>query len=287
VRILVTGANGQLGMTFQSLASEHPEHEFFFYTSKELDITDPDSIEAKFHESKPEVAINCAAYTAVDQAENEPEKAFAVNSDGVKNLVEACRNFNSALIHISTDYVFDGTNHRPYAETDPVKPIGVYGQSKRAGEEAILDSSISALIIRTSWVYSEFGNNFVKTMLRLGKERDELNVIFDQIGTPSNTYDLAHAIMVAIEQKSKWVGNQEIFHFSNEGVCSWYDFALTIFEIAGIDCKVNPILSKDYPTKAERPHYSVLDKTAFKNSFNIQIPNWRSSLGSSVILSND
>lgn len=287
MKIIVTGANGQLGMTFQALATEYPEHEFFFFTSNELDITDSDSIEAKFHESKPEVVINCAAYTAVDKAEDEPEKAFDVNSEGVKNLVKACANFNSALIHISSDYVFDGTSHRPYVETDPVNPIGVYGKSKRAGEEVILESSISVLIIRTSWVYSEFGNNFVKTMLRLGRERDELNVIFDQVGSPTNTYDLANAIMVAIDQKVNWIGKQEVLHFSNEGVCSWYDFALAIFEIAGIDCYLNPILTKDYNTRAERPHYSVLDKTRSKQMFNIQISNWRNSLLKSFVLASD
>ena len=287
MRILVTGANGQLGMTFQALAPEHPKHEFFFFNSKELNITDPNSIEAAFQNCNPEVVINCAAYTAVDKAEDEPDKAYAVNADGVKYLVDACQKTGSALIHVSTDYVFDGTNHGPYVETDPVNPIGVYGISKRAGEKAILESDISALIIRTSWVYSEFGNNFVKTMLRLGKERNELNVIFDQVGSPTNTYDLANAIIVTIDRKEKWIGKQEIFHFSNEGVCSWYDFALEIFEFTGIECKVNAILTKDYSTKAERPHYSVLNKAVIKSNFNIQIPNWRSSLGSSVILSND
>lgn len=285
MRILVTGANGQLGSTFRAIASEYPNHDFHFFGSKELDITNSNSIKDAFDSVQPEIVVNCAAYTAVDQAEDEPEKAFAVNAEGVKNLVNACETSSIPLIHISTDYVFDGTNHKPYVETDPVNPIGVYGKSKRAGEEAILKSDISALIIRTSWVYSEFGNNFVKTILRLGKERYELNVIFDQVGSPTNTYDLARAILVAIDQKDKWQGKQEIFHFSNEGLCSWYDFALTIFEIAGIECEVNPILTKGYPTKAERPHYSVLDKTAFKTYFTFQIPNWRESILNSKICS--
>lgn len=277
MRILVTGANGQLGSTFRAITSEYPNHDLHFFGSKELDITNSSSVKDAFDSVQPEMVVNCAAYTAVDQAEDEPEKAFAVNAEGVKHLVEACKLKNAALIHISTDYVFDGTNHRPYVETDPVNPIGVYGKSKRAGEEVVLDSNISAIIVRTSWVYSEFGNNFVKTMVRLGRERNELNVIFDQVGSPTNTYDLARVILSMIVQNEKWQGKQEVFHYSNEGVCSWYDFALAIFEISGIECEVNPILTKEYPTKAVRPHYSVLDKTGIKQVYNIQISNWRNS----------
>lgn len=278
MKILVTGANGQLGSTFRAIGSEYKMYDFYFYGSKELDITDSSSIKIAFEECHPDIVLNCAAYTAVDRAEDEPEIAFAVNADGVKNLVDACKVNEVALIHISTDYVFDGTNNRPYVETDPVNPIGIYGKSKRAGEEAILDSDISALIIRTSWVYSEFGNNFVKTMLRLGKERDELKVIFDQVGSPTNTYDLAKAIMRIIDQKEKWKGNRDIFHFSNDGVCSWYDFALAIFEISEIKCKVSPILSKEYPTKAIRPHYSVLSKEKIKTKFALEGKHWREAL---------
>lgn len=283
MRILVTGANGQLGSEIRAIECDYDDHQFFFYNSTEMDITDSFSVLNAFEKCNPEMVINCAAYTAVDKAEDEPEEAFGVNAFGVKHLVHACLQTGASLIHISTDYVFNGKNHRPYVESDNVDPIGVYGKSKRAGEEAILDSNISGLIIRTSWVYSQYGSNFVKTMLRLGKEHDRLNVIFDQVGTPTNAMDLAQAIMAAIDQKEKWNGNREIFHFSNEGVCSWFDFAFAIFEISGINCKVNPILTKDYPTKADRPHFSVLDKTAFKNRFNLSVPFWKSSLSNSPV----
>jgi dTDP-4-dehydrorhamnose reductase len=278
MHILVTGKNGQLGSELQRVAKNYPLFSFYFTGSDELDITSKDEVNNLFSNNSFDVVINCAAYTAVDKAEDESEKAYAVNRDGVQHLVNACQTTNTALIHVSTDYVFDGRGHRPYVESDNVHPIGVYGKSKRAGEEGILHSSVTALIIRTSWVYSAFGNNFVKTMLRLSKERDELSVIFDQIGSPTNAQDLAMAIMQCVEQNERWNNKQEIYHYSNEGVCSWYDFAHTIFELNNMDIKLNPILTKDYPTKAARPHYSVLDKTKIKTDFNLNIPHWKESL---------
>lgn len=283
MRVLVTGANGQLGRTFQVIASQYPEHDFFFANSSQLDITNSNSIDKAFNDINPEITINCAAYTAVDLAEDEPSAAFAVNAEAVRNLVDACKKYNAAIIHISTDYVFDGTGKIPYVETDPVNPLGIYGKSKRKGEEAILQSDISALIIRTSWVYSEFGNNFVKTMLRLGKERHELNVVSDQIGSPTYTYDLAHAVMRAINQQGKWLNSQLLYHFSNDGVCSWYDFALTIFEYSNIKCKVNPIRTEDYPTIASRPQYSVLNSTKIEHDFELNINHWKDSLKKALL----
>jgi dTDP-4-dehydrorhamnose reductase len=278
MHILVTGKNGQLGSELQRVAKDYPLFSFYFTGSEELDITSKEEVNNLFFNNSFDLVINCAAYTAVDKAEDESEKAYAVNLNGVQHLVNACQTANTALIHVSTDYVFDGQGHRPYVESDNVHPIGVYGISKRAGEEAILLSSVTALIIRTSWVYSTFGNNFLKTMLRLGKERDELSVIFDQIGSPTNAKDLANAIMHCVEQREKWKNKQEIYHYSNEGVCSWYDFAHTIFELNNIDIKLIPILTKDYPTKAARPHYSVFDKSKFKTEFNLNIPHWKESL---------
>jgi dTDP-4-dehydrorhamnose reductase len=283
MEILVTGKNGQLGAELQAIASNYAEYTWHFTGSAELDITNQKETESFFQQNKIDVIINCAAYTAVDKAEDEPEQAFAVNCSGVQNLANVCEIHKIKIIHISTDYVFNGTAHRPYVETDTIDPIGIYGKSKRAGEEAIIDSNISALIIRTSWVYSTYGNNFVKTMLRLGKEREELNVIFDQIGTPTNAKDLAAAIVQIALQQEKWKNKQEIYHYSNEGVASWYDFAHAIFERNNIQIKLNPILTKDYPTKAKRPHYSVLDKTKIKTDFNITIPHWKESLALNII----
>ena len=285
MRILVTGANGQLGMTFQALAPEHPEHEFFFYTSKELDITNPDSMASAFQNCNPEVVINCAAYTAVDKAEDEPEKAFAVNEDGVRNLVEACRLNGTALIHISTDYVFDGTNSHPYKESDSVSPIGIYGKTKRAGELIVINSKIDALVIRTSWLYSSFGKNFVKTMLSLAKDKNSINVISDQIGTPTYAKNLAKTCLdILLTSDSERMSKKgKIYHYSNKGIISWYDFAVVIMELAELNCKIKPILTKDYSTLAKRPHYSVLSKEKIKSDFNIDIPHWKESLKECII----
>ena len=281
-RILVTGSNGQLGHEFQLIAEAVGTDEFHFVDLDELDITDATATLTKVQELQPDVVINCAAYTAVDRAEEQPELAMAVNVQGVQNLVNACQKANSFFVHYSTDYVFDGKNHMPYNENDPVQPLGTYGKTKRLGEEAVLNSGISAVVIRTSWVYSSFGNNFVKTMMRLGKERDALSVVFDQVGTPTNARDLANATIQILDQADKLNGKTQLFHFSNEGVASWYDFALEVFHFADIDCKVTPILSEDYPTQAERPHYSILDKSKFKSVFGLEIPHWKSSLKTTV-----
>lgn len=280
--ILVTGADGQLGSEFRLLADVQHQHQFHFAELTDLDITRKSDVLELARKIQPDVLINCAAYTAVDRAEDDPELAKAVNADGVDNLIEACRQENALLFHYSTDYVFNGTNHRPYVESDPVNPIGVYGDTKLAGEERVMNSGLSAVILRTSWVYSSFGNNFVKTMLRLGSERDELNIVFDQIGTPTNAKDLAKATLELLAQREKLEGKQQLFHFSNEGVTSWYDFALEIFSQASITCNVSPILSKDFPTKAERPHFSVLDKSLIKTTFGIDIPHWKTSLSETV-----
>lgn len=281
-KILVTGADGQLGSEFQFLAHSQGDHEFLFAELKDLDITDSDQVLHYMEQLKPDVLINCAAYTAVDRAEDEQELSRKVNVEGVENLVSACLNYGTILFHYSTDYVFNGKGHRPYLETDEVDPVGVYGRTKRAGEEAALRSSASVVVIRTSWVYSVFGANFVKTMLRLGTERDSLNIVYDQIGTPTNARDLALATLQILSQEEKLKGRQQVFHFSNEGVTSWYDFAVEIFSMAGIRCEVAPILSKDYPTKAQRPHYSVLDKAKIKTFFGLEIPHWKSSLAETL-----
>lgn len=278
MKILITGGNGQLGMSFRKIAPKHPEHDFFFFGSKELDITSPSSIEKAFKESQPDVVVNCAAYTAVDQAEDEPGNAFTVNAEGVKNLVEACEKSGAALIHISTDYVFDGTKDNPYMETDPTNPIGVYGASKLAGEQFVFKSKCKAMIIRTSWVFSEFGNNFVKTMLRLGKERDELNVVSDQFGCPTYAPDLAETCLEMLERLDHWSNRPTVYHFSNEGETTWHVFAQEIMKVAHLNCKINPISTEEYPTKAIRPKYSVLSKEAMFKEFEHSPRNWHLAL---------
>jgi len=279
LNILVTGSKGQLGSEFKAI-EKNSSHHFAFTDSAMLDITDVEMLSSYVETQNFDLILNCAAYTAVDLAEDEAEKAFAINRDAIKNLVNACEKNDIALIHFSTDYVFNGQNHKPYTEKDEVNPLGVYGQSKRAGEEEILHSKISSLIIRTSWLYSKFGHNFMKSMIKLGQERDELSIVYDQIGTPTHAKDLAEATLTCIHQFKAWKHQQKIYHFANEGVASWYDFALAIFDKENIDCKVFPILSKDYPTKAQRPHYSVMDKTKFKQDFDIEISHWRKSLKS-------
>jgi dTDP-4-dehydrorhamnose reductase len=278
--ILVTGANGQLGNELHELGALYPDYTFTFISRSELDLSNTEDIWAYFIDKTFGVIINCAAYTAVDKAESEQALAKAINTTAVATLARIAKEKNSSLIHISTDYVFDGKNFKPYSETDPVNAQGIYGQTKLDGEQAMLAiNPANSIIIRTSWVYSSFGNNFVKTMLRLGKEREELGVIYDQVGTPTYARDLAQAILSIIQhpilntQKAT-----EIYHFSNEGVCSWYDFAKAIFEISAIHCNVKPIETKDYPTPAKRPHYSLLNKAKIKNTYNITIPYWKDSL---------
>lgn len=278
MRILVTGANGQLGMTFRAIAPKHPEHEFFFCTSKELDVTDPNSVEAVIQNYTPEVVINCAAYTAVDRAEEEPEKAYAVNADGVKNLVDACQKISAALIHFSTDYVFDGRKNKPYTEIDEPNPINIYGKSKLAGEKHVLSSDLKATVIRTSWVYSEFGNNFVQTMLRLGRERKSLNVVNDQFGSPTYARDLAVASLIVAQYSKRFISPPSLYHFSNDGVISWFDFASEIMILAKSKCEICPISSNLFPQLAERPSFSVLKKSKFIEDFNLKTTNWKESL---------
>ncbi len=275
--ILVTGSNGQLGSEVQALSSLYPAYTFTFVDRSTLDLNNLCKLEDFFDDKTFDIIINCAAYTAVDKAEDEKELADTINHRSVSLLSKIAKNKNISLIHISTDYVFDGKNFVPYIETNKTSPQGVYGQTKYNGEKAIVNvAAKNTLIIRTSWVYSSFGNNFVKTMLRLAKERDELGVIFDQVGTPTYARDLAKTILDIIPNLQNEA--PEIYHYSNEGVCSWYDFAKTIFELSHVQCKVKPIETKEYPTPATRPHYSLLNKSKIKNHFNIEIPYWKDSL---------
>jgi len=277
MKILVTGSNGQLGNEIGMLRSAYPSYEFLLTDLAELDITHEQAIDELFSQYKPAVVINCAAYTAVDKAEQEEKIAFLINSSAVGNLARAASKHHALLVHISTDYVFDGKNHRPYVENDPTNPVSMYAKSKHAGEQQIHSFANNALIIRTSWLYSEFGLNFVKTIMKYGKERGKLNVVFDQVGTPTYAHDLAKVILDIVEKKTISAG-VEIFHFSNEGVTSWYDFAKAIVEFSGIDCRINPIETKDYPLPAARPYYSVFNKSKIKERFQIEIPFWRDSL---------
>lgn len=273
--ILVTGANGQLGNEMRVLSAEHKEHNYFFTDVAELDICNEQAVMTFVKEYDIHVIVNCAAYTAVDKAEDNMELCTKLNSDAVGYLAKAAENNQAEFIQISTDYVFDGTNHLPYKESDPTCPNSVYGVTKLAGEKNALEYCKKTMIIRTAWLYSTFGNNFVKTMIRLGKERETLGVVFDQMGTPTYARDLARAIFAAI-YKGVVPG---VYHFSDEGVCSWYDFTKAIHRIAGITtCKVNPLHTDEYPAKAPRPNYSVLDKTKIKNTYDIEIPHWEESL---------
>jgi len=279
--ILVTGSNGQLGSEFRKL-SDVSDHNFIFTDIDELDLTDITAIERFFENRDISYCVNCAAYTAVDKAETEIENAISVNVTAVRNLAEVCAINHAVLIHISTDFVFDGSNCQPYDETDKAKPINVYGQSKYEGEHQALKENAATIIIRTSWLYSSFGNNFVKTMIRASAKNDKLNVIFDQTGTPTYAMDLAEVILTMIDKVHKNKKDRSvyfgIFHFSNEGIASWYDFAIEIFRISGIKCSVNPILTRDFPTASKRPHFSVLDKSKIKSTFGLTIPYWKDSL---------
>ena len=275
MNILVTGANGQLGNEMQVLARENLQHTYFFTDVQELDICDEQAVYAYVTEHKINIIVNCAAYTAVDKAEDNVELCDKLNNIAPGYLARAAQANGAAMIQVSTDYVFDGTAHIPYTEEEPTCPASVYGSTKLAGEQNVMDHCEKAMVIRTAWLYSIYGNNFVKTMIRLGQERDSLGVIFDQIGTPTYANDLAQAIFAAINKGVV----RGIYHFSDEGVCSWYDFTIAIHRLAGIaSCKVKPLHTADYPAKAPRPHYSVLDKTKIKDTFGIEIPHWEESL---------
>ena len=275
--ILVTGGKGQLGSELRDLALNHPNYNFFFTDRSQLDITNHAAVDAFITKNEIDTLINCAAYTAVDKAESEPDLANAINHLAVKNMAEVAKAQQIKLVHISTDYVFDGRSHKPYVETDATNPQSVYGQTKLDGELAIQAvNPANSIIIRTSWVYSKFGDNFVKTMLRLAETRNELSVVADQIGSPTNAADLAKAILTVLPQIEN--NFPEIYHYSNEGVCSWHDFAKAIFEIKELSIRVNPIESSQYPTAAKRPFFSVLSKQKIKNTFKLHIPNWKYSL---------
>ncbi len=277
--VLVTGASGQLGQSIQFIAGNYPNIEFVFCSSTDLDITNLENCDKIFAESKPDFCINAAAYTAVDKAESELEKAHSINVIGSKNLAELCKKHKKILVHISTDFVFDGNKTQPYSEKDSTNPKSVYGQTKLDGEKAIQEILDTYFIIRTSWVYSQFGNNFMKTMLRLGRERTSLSIVNDQIGTPTNAVDLAEALINIICSNFQLpTSNYGIYNFSNEGSCSWFDFAKKILEINQISIDLQPIPTTSYPTPAERPKYSVLDKSKIKTTFGIEIKSWEESL---------
>jgi dTDP-4-dehydrorhamnose reductase len=279
MNILVTGSRGQLGSELQALQDRAGGgHTWFFSDLPDLDITDADKVEALCRDRRIGAIVNCAAYTAVDKAESDADAAFRVNRDGAAALAEAAKVVGALLVHVSTDYVFDGSSNRPYREDDPAAPCGVYGQSKWEGEEAIRASGCSHLILRTSWLYSAHGQNFVKTMQRLGRERESLGVVFDQIGTPTWAADLAGAIVAILDQFDPARQYADTFHYSNEGVCSWYDFAKAIMDAKGLRCKVSPIETSDYPTPAARPHFSVLNKRKIRERFGLEIPHWHDSL---------
>ena len=277
--ILITGTNGQLGSEIRKLSSFFPLFSFFFTDIEQLDLLEKQAVQEFIEHNRIDYVINCAAYTAVDKAEDEVQACMAVNRDAVRNLANAAKG-KARILHVSTDYVFDGKGNTPLKETDPVNPQSVYGKSKLEGERALMEVAPESIIVRTSWLYSGFGSNFVKTMLRLGKEREQLSVVSDQTGTPTCAEDLARAllqIIECIEEENTFPAG--VYHYSNEGVCSWYDFCLKIFEWAGITgCKVTPISTGEYPTKAARPLYSVLDKTKIKETFGLEIPQWEDSL---------
>ena len=277
MNILVTGAKGQLGCEMQRLGAVSPNN-YLFTDVAELDITDADAVMNAVKAASIDVIVNCAAYTNVDKAESDEATAELINATAVGNLARAMKEVGGTLFHVSTDYVFGCDGNTPRTEDMPLNPLGVYGRTKLHGEQAIIESGCKALIFRTAWLYSEFGNNFLKTMMRLTSERELLNVVFDQVGTPTYAGDLALAIFSIIEA-GVYTGNEGIYHFSNEGVCSWYDFAVEIAAVAGnTNCRINPCHSNEFPSPVTRPPYSVLDKTKIKNTFDIDIPHWRESM---------
>ena len=277
--VLVTGASGQLGQALQYIAPQYNNMQFYFASSNEADVTDKKSIAALFNDKKPDVCINAAAYTAVDKAESEQEAAYLVNVTGARNLAEVCKDFSCTLVHISTDFVFDGNKITPYTEDDITNPEGIYGKTKRDGELAVAQALSEHYIVRTSWLYSQFAANFMKTMIKLGRERDTLSVVNDQRGTPTNAVDLASAVLDMIVADKGQFGT---YHFSNAGEATWYDFAKKIFEIANIEIDLKPIPSSGYPTPAKRPAYSVLDKTKITANFGIVPQHWEASLQKAI-----
>jgi dTDP-4-dehydrorhamnose reductase len=276
--ILVTGANGQLGRSIRSAAGLPGKERFLFTDADTLDICDKDALLAYAQESNAGFIINCAAYTDVDRAESSEILCFRINSDAVRNIGETAAALGIKVIHISSDYVFDGTNHIPYVETDYTCPVSTYGRSKEKGELILRSVCPDALIIRTAWLYSEYGDNFVKTMLRQGREREAVTVVSDQIGSPTCASDLALAILSIIRSAEAGIFHPGIYHYSAEGVCSWYDFALKIFQLAGIRSRVIPVDTKDYPVRTLRPHYSVLSKKKIKQTYGLTVPHWEESL---------
>ncbi len=282
--ILVTGSHGQLGNELRLVVEEKDKVNNYFFTDvEELDITNNSDVSQFLHANNIDIVVNCAAYTNVDKAEDEKEIADLINHIGVKNLAESCKERDGFLIHISTDYVFDGTKNTPYTETDETKPLGVYGETKLRGENAIISTGCEYVIIRTSWLYSSFGNNFLKTMQRLTAEKESLKVVFDQVGTPTYAGDLANVIYTIIQTDEADIKNQ-IYHFSNEGVCSWYDFAVAINRESGNKCNLQPYFSLDFPSKVKRPNYSVLNKSKIKRMLRIDIPNWYESVYKCVLI---
>ncbi|QIK58993.1 dTDP-4-dehydrorhamnose reductase [Dysgonomonas sp. HDW5A] len=279
--VLVTGANGQLGSELRRVTADHEANLNFIFTDvAELDITNLQAVEQFVKDNNIKYIVNCAAYTAVDKAEDDIELCYKINKEATRNLGIAATNNEAKVIHTSTDYVFDGTGNRPYLETDPVNPKSVYGKSKHEGEAALLEVCPDSIVIRTAWLYSIYGNNFVKTMIKLGKERDALNVVADQTGSPTNAADLAKAIVKILDHSESYNHFKAgIYHYTNEGVTSWYDFTVAIHKLAGITtCKVSPITTDQYPTRASRPNYSVLDKNKIKATFELEIPQWEDSL---------
>ena len=273
--VLVLGAGGQLGQSLQFIANDYPEIQFNFFSRLDLDITNELELKSIFNSLRPNFCVNASAYTAVDKSESEQEQAHLINVEGVKNIALMCQNFDTTLIHVSTDFVFDGSKNSPYTEDDATNPQGVYGKTKRKGELEIIRILKKHFIIRTSWLYSQFNTNFMKTMLRLARDRDSLSVVNDQIGTPTHAVDLANAIAKVILSSST---NYGIYHYSNEGKASWYDFAKKIFEVNNVKINLKPISTSEFPTPAQRPKYSVLDKSKIKKEFNLLIEEWQDSL---------
>lgn len=282
MRILVTGSKGQMGQEFQVISEEDGDNSYLFTDIDDLDITDARAVSAFLLLEQPDAIINCAGYTAVDQAEQEPEKAMLINGTAVEILSRAAGEAGILLIHISTDYVFDGTSYTPYTESAIPNPVSVYGKSKFSGEQAMHLYASKGIIIRTSWLFSSFGNNFVKTIIRYGRERDTLNVVYDQIGSPTFAKDLCLAIRKILPSLYNHRG-VDIYHFCNEGIASWYDFAMAIADLTALTCQILPVASKDYNQLALRPFYSVLDKSLIKKRFGIKIPYWRESLAKCIL----
>ena len=279
--ILITGAGGQLGREMQALAADHPDFTYDFTDAATLDVTDRGAVDEWFATHPVDFVVNCAAYTAVDRAESDREACHRLNAFAPGCLADAARRNGAQMVHVSTDYVFDGSKCTPYVEDDEPAPVTVYGRTKLEGERAVMELCPDAMVIRTAWLYSPHGQNFVKTMLRLGRERESLGVVFDQVGTPTYARDLARAIYAAIEAGIR----SGIYHYTDEGVCSWYDFAVAIHRLAGIDsCRVSPIRTAEYPTPARRPAYSVLDKQKIKDTYGMTIPHWGDSLASCLNL---